>query len=93
MEKDAALFHSARLVAAVTLGFGFGALAEVHQQAEATLKQLRTEVVVHADYYAHSPCRNVTGDARVAFLKDGTISVATRERRGWRFEVRHCERE
>jgi hypothetical protein len=93
VEKDAALFHFARLVAAVTLWLGFGALAEVHQQAEATLERLRTEVVVHADYYAHSPCRNVTGAARVAFLKDGTISVATRELRGWRFGVRRCERE
>jgi len=91
VEKDAMLFHFARTAAAFILLLGFAALVDVHERAEAMLERLRTEAVVHADYYSRSPCHNIAAGARVAFLKEGRISVATRDAQGWRFGIARCE--
>lgn len=90
-DKERELLYFARTVAAFTLmGMSFYAV-NLHDQAEETLQRIRTEVVVSADYYSRSPCRNVAAHERVAFLKGGKISVATREAGRWRFRLASCE--
>lgn len=89
MERD--LVHSSRAIAAITLmGMAFYFVA-LYDQAEETLQQIRSEIVVYADYYPRSPCRNVTAQERVAFLKDGKILVATRKAGKWHFRLANCE--
>ena len=89
--KVQSLLHVSRMIAAFTLMFVFFHAVDRHDQAEATLQPIRTEVVVHADYYSRSPCRNVAAHERVAFLKDGKISIATREAGRWRFRLADCK--
>lgn len=89
MKRD--LVHASRVFAAITLiGVAFYFVA-LYDQAEETLQQIRSEVVVYADYYPRSPCRNVVAQERVAFLKDGKISVATRKAGKWHFRFANCE--
>ena len=90
-DKEQDLLHISRMIAAFTLmGVSFYAV-NLHDQAEETLQQCRAGIVVSADYYSRSPCRNVAAHERVAFLKDGKISVATRQAGRWRFRLASCE--
>lgn len=89
--KERELLYGARtLAASILMGVSLYAV-NLHDQAEETLQQIRAEVVVNADYYPRSPCRNVAAHERVAFLKDGKISVASRQAGRWRFRLARCE--
>lgn len=91
MEKERDFLSESRTLAAVTLmGVSFYA-TDLYNQAEETLQQIRAAIVVGADYYPRSPCDNVAGHERVAFLKDGKISVATRAAGRWSFRLVTCE--
>ena len=89
MERE--LLHLSRIIAAVTLIVVSRYLVNFHDQAEETLQQIRSEIVVKVDYYPRSPCRNVSAQERVAFLKGGKISVATREAGRWHFRLVSCQ--
>ena len=91
INRERELLHVSRMIAAITLMAVLIYFSDLHDQAEETLQQIRTEVVVHVDYYPRSPCRNVAAQERVAFLKDGKISVATRQAGQWHFRLDSCE--
>lgn len=92
INPNSIVWHGSRLIAAITLMSVLLHFTGLYEQAEeTTLKQIRTEIIVAVDYYPRSPCRNVAAQERVAFLKDGKISVATRKTGGWDFRYVSCE--
>ena len=90
-EIEIELLHVSRIIAAFTLIAVSSHLINFYDQADETLQQIRSEIVVHADYYPRSPCRNISAQERVAFLKDGKISVATHKAGRWNFRLASCE--
>ena len=89
--KEPELLHVSRTFAAGILIAVFIFFTGLYGQTEETLQQIRKELIVYVDYYPRSPCSNVTAQERVAFLKDGKISVATRKTGGWDFRYVSCE--
>jgi len=49
------------------------------------------KVILYSDYYEKHTCKDVAENSRVAFLKDGSISIATQNYlRKWTFETQKC---
>lgn len=91
IDQEQGLLHISRIIAAITLAIMFIYFVDPHNQVKEILKQIRIAIVVGSDYYPHSPCRNVTAQERVAFLKDGKISVATPQAGQWHFRLDSCQ--
>ncbi len=68
-----------RIVGGFIFIFLFSTLAESYEENQDTWSLVFENIIIHTDYYEKSHCKNIAPDNRVAFLKDGGISVATQE--------------
>lgn len=84
-------FNVSRFIAAIALAAISWTSAGVYEDMNDVLRTVAKETLVYADYYERSNCTNVGRSERVAFLKDGNISVATPQYLSWKFSVKQCE--
>lgn len=68
-----------RVIGGFIFIFLFSTLAEAYEDNQHTWSLVFENIIIYTDYYEKSPCKNIAPDSRIAFLKDGGISVATKE--------------
>ena len=88
-EKEAMVFP--RIVGGITLIVILGFLSEKYEENKLNLYPFFESIIVYSDYYEKHSCIGIKANSRIAFLKDGRISIATKDYlHNWSFKTGKC---